>query len=167
MGDALSSKADTSASRRRRIVNTIPPHRRWRGNRNSTRTRRLKQLWKKLVRMFHPDLHGVAHAPPRVVFSALAGNGRLPCETGSLVMRADHAARARALRSAGILPAGGERTFCPQCGGRQDVACPTADRMSALGFGHLKVGLFLIWRTYTDLRYCRAWKTTCVTPCWK
>jgi hypothetical protein len=46
---------------------------------NEEETARLKHLWKKLVRMFHPDLHGVAHAPSRVVFSALAENGRLPC----------------------------------------------------------------------------------------
>ena len=41
------------------------------------------------------QFRGVAHAPSLVVFSALAENGRLKCETGSLVMRATHAARAR------------------------------------------------------------------------
>jgi hypothetical protein len=42
---------------------------------NEDETARLKQLWKKLVRMFHPDLHGGAHAPPRVVFSASLKTG--------------------------------------------------------------------------------------------
>jgi hypothetical protein len=40
-------------------VNTIPRRRRWRGKRelNAEETARLKPLLKKLVRMFHPDLH--------------------------------------------------------------------------------------------------------------
>jgi len=36
---------------------------------NEDEPNRLKLLWKMLVRMFHPDLHGSAHAP-RVWFSA-------------------------------------------------------------------------------------------------
>lgn len=54
---------------------------------NKDGTARLKQLWKKRVRMFHPDLNGGAHAPSIVVFSAIAENVRLLHETGSLVMR--------------------------------------------------------------------------------
>jgi hypothetical protein len=49
--------------------------------------------------MFHPDLHGGSYTPSRVVFSALAENGRLLRKTGSHVLRASHAAREGALRT--------------------------------------------------------------------
>ena len=41
------------------------------------------------------NFRGGSIRAPRVVFSALAENRRLRCEMGSLVMRANHAARAR------------------------------------------------------------------------
>ena len=55
---------------------------------NEDETSRLKQLWKKLVWMFHPDLHGVAHAPSLKACAChtkdgLTRDAGLPCREGA------------------------------------------------------------------------------------